>query len=268
MITRHYCKSIAATGGGEDLGILVPPSMLAILDIIMSQSTQVVGAMTFTDRIVESLRSIEHTLPTVAIPRGSHIYNCTESDQSLYLVKSGQVKTVIVTSTGKRCLLDLYIAGEIFGELCMTQISRVETAVAMADTELTKIPYNKFCEILAAKGLLEEFAEHLAGRLSERQRVIVDLVTLECELRLAARLLQLSHRFGQAHQRGLKIAARLTQEELAEMVGTTRSRVGYFLKRFREAGLLESSSGWITIRDEAHLADYIETRLGLSGAIA
>lgn len=227
-----------------------------------------ISPMKFTDRVVESLRPIAHTLPTVTIPRGSHIYNCTESDQSLYLVKSGQVKTVIVTSTGKRCLLDLYIAGEIFGELCMSQISRVETAVAMADTELTKIPYGKFFEMLAAAHLLEEFAEHLASRLSERQRVIVDLVTLESELRLAARLLQLSHRFGQSHHRGLKIAARLTQEELAEMVGTTRSRVGYFLKRFREAGLLESSSGWITIRDEANLAGYIEARLGLSGAAA
>lgn len=220
----------------------------------------------FTDRVVGSLQSIEHTLPTVTITRGGHIYNCAESDQSLYLVKSGQVKTVIVTSTGKRCLLDLYIAGDIFGELCMTQLGRIETAVAMADTELTRIPYSKFFKILAGSGLIEEFAEHLAGRLSERQRVIVDLVTLESELRLAARLLQLSHRFGQSHQRGLKIAARLTQEELAEMVGTTRSRVGYFLKRFREAGLLESSRGWITIRNEANLAEYIEARLGLSDA--
>ncbi|MET9482753.1 Crp/Fnr family transcriptional regulator [Streptomyces sp. NPDC006638] len=234
----------------------------------MSQTAQAIGQMKFTDRIVESLRPIQQTLPIVAIPRGSHIYNCTENDRSLYLVKSGQVKTVIVTSTGKRCLLDLYIAGEIFGELCMTRISRVETAVAMADTELIRIPYSKFFDMLNAGGLLEEFAEHLANRLSERQRVIVDLVTLESELRLAARLLQLSHRFGQTHQRGLKIGARLTQEELAEMVGTTRSRVGYFLKRFREAGLLESSNGWITIRNEANLAGYIEARLGLSGVVA
>ncbi|MGW3050559.1 Crp/Fnr family transcriptional regulator [Kitasatospora sp. NPDC001175] len=222
--------------------------------------------LNFTDRIVDRIRSDDRILPTVTVSRGDHIYNCTERDRSVYLIKSGQVKTVMVTSSGKRCLLDLYITGDIFGELCMTDPCRVETAIAMADTEITKIPRRRLLTILEEEDLFEGFAEHLTSRLSEQQRIIVNLVTMESELRLAARLLQLSHRFGQIHQSGSTIGARLTQEELAEMVGTTRSRVGFFLKRFREAGLLESSRGWITIRNEASLADYIDERMGLSTA--
>ncbi len=232
----------------------------------MVQSSYLMDARKFTERIAYRIRQDEHDLQGVTVLRGEHVYNCAETDRNVYFVKSGQVKTVMVTASGKRCLLDLYLPGNVFGELCLTSTRRTDTAVAMTDTELVRISHRRLLRILDREGLLENLTAHLTDRLAEQQRIIADLVTMESEMRLAARLLQLSHRFGQRCDRGMVISARLTQEELAEMVGTTRSRVGYFLKSFREAGLLESSRGSIII-NQPNLASYVGERLALSGGL-
>ncbi|MCQ6552243.1 Crp/Fnr family transcriptional regulator [Streptomyces sp. C10-9-1] len=219
----------------------------------------------FPTRVAHRIAASDGSLPTVSIARGQHVYNCTQPDRNLYLVKTGQVKTVAMTASGKRCLLDLSMPGDLFGEMCLARSCRDETAVAMSNTTLTRISQDLFFATLQAENLFEAFTLHLAGKLSEQQRIIADLVTMESELRLVSRLLQLSRRLGEEHHQGVVISARLTQEELAEMIGTTRSRVGFFLKRLRAAGLITCNRGYITIRSVSRLASFVEERMALDG---
>ncbi|CAM5281908.1 MULTISPECIES: Crp/Fnr family transcriptional regulator [Streptomyces] len=228
----------------------------------MVQSLHLTEVRKFTELIAARIQGDGQRPQGAVVLRGEHIYNCADTDRNVYFVKSGQVKTIMVTASGKRCLLDLYLPGNVFGELCLTNPRRTDTAVAMADTELVRVSHQRLLAILDREGLLELFTAYLTDRLAEQQRIIADLVTLESEMRLAARLLQLSKRFGQRCDRGMLISVRLTQEELAEMVGTTRSRVGFFLKTFREAGLLVSSRGPIII-NQPNLASYVGERLPL-----
>jgi hypothetical protein len=87
--------------------------------------------------------------------------------------------------------------------------------------------------------------------------MISDLVTAESEYRLAAVVLQLGRKLGTRHGELLLIGERITQEELAGMVGTTRSRIGFFLKRFRAAGLVRRPKHGFLIVHEGRLMDYL-----------
>lgn len=111
--------------------------------------------------------------------------------------------------------------------------------------------------VLSDAGLREEFVLYLARRLSEQQQMITGLVTEDSEYRLAAVLLNLGCKIGKRENHRLRIEQRITQEELSSMVGTTRSRVGYFLKRFRAAGLVERAGDSCLVVDEPRLRTFM-----------
>ncbi|MFH9857971.1 Crp/Fnr family transcriptional regulator [Streptomyces sp. NPDC017202] len=201
-----------------------------------------------------------HDTPTLTVPRRGHVYVDGGQDRHIYVIETGQVKTLMTTGSGKRCLLSISGAGDALGELGLLASERSDTAVALEPTTLRRIPGDRFLSVLAEEGLLPEYVRHLGERVIEQQKIIVDMVTMECERRLAARLLLLSQQIGTRRGRLVLIRARITQEELAEMVGTTRSRVGLFLKRFREAGLVDMTQGSLVV-DDRRLGDYIEGRL-------
>lgn len=201
-----------------------------------------------------------HDTPTLTVPRRGHVYTDGGRDRRIYVIGTGQVKTLMTTGSGKRCLLSIFGAGDVLGELGLLGSERSDTAVALEQTTLRQIPGDRFLSVLAEEGLLPEYVRHLGERVIEQQKIIVDMVTMECERRLAARLLLLSEQLGTRRGQLVLIRPRITQEELAEMIGTTRSRVGLFLKRFREAGLVDMVHGSLVV-DERRLGDYIEGRL-------
>jgi CRP/FNR family cyclic AMP-dependent transcriptional regulator len=196
---------------------------------------------------------------TIRIPRGGHVFNSGDRDDDVYMIETGQVKTVTFSRDGKQCLLSIYAPGDVFGELCQASSGRLETATAMRPTILRRIQSGRFRAALADQDLLEAFLAYLALRVSEQQQIITNLVTMDSERRLAAVLLTLADKIGKRHSTGTRIEQRITQEELSDMVGTTRSRVGYFLKRFAEAGLVSRHPGAFLVVDESGLADYLET---------
>jgi CRP-like cAMP-binding protein len=100
--------------------------------------------------------------------------------------------------------------------------------------------------------------QFLAGKLVEQQQIVSQFVTADSEGRLAATLLRLARKIGKPHNGRLVIDEKITQEELAEIVGTTRSRIGFFLKRFRTAGLIEKSAQASLSIDEVRLDEYIQ----------
>lgn len=210
------------------------------------------------DHLRASLRGAE-----VRVPKNAHLYNCGDRGTDFFLVESGQVKTVAYSRDGKECLLHIYGEGDILGELCLPLQHRTETATAMCNTVLQRIPLARFRAALADENLLEAFLTHLTLRLSTQQEMITNLVTMDSEQRLAAALLNLGHQLGERQPQGIRIEHRITQEDLSGMVGTTRSRVGYFLKRFRDAGLVQSTPDARLVIHERNLTEYLDAGLPL-----
>jgi CRP-like cAMP-binding protein len=195
----------------------------------------------------------------VNVRKNAHIYNCGDHDQSIYVIESGLIKTVMYAKDGKSCLLSIYGAGDIFGELCLFSLERRETAITMSASLVRRIPLASFRATLANEDILEAFLKLLTLRLSEQQQIIANMVTMDSERRLAAALLTLAKKLGKQHDTGISIEEKITQEELSVMVGTTRSRVGYFLKRFRAAGLVQRTPDCYLLINEQHMSRYLDS---------
>jgi CRP/FNR family cyclic AMP-dependent transcriptional regulator len=194
----------------------------------------------------------------MSIPKNRSIYSSGDPDDNLYVIVRGQVKTVAHTPQGKDCLLDIYTRDDIIGESCLMDAERRETAVTMQSSTVCRIPRDQFLAALEERDLRRECLRFLTARLSERTEWITQLVTADSEQRLALVLLRLGRRLGCAAPGGqVRIERRITQTELAEMVGTTRSRIGHFLKRFRELGLIRATPDRHLTIDEPRLADYV-----------
>jgi CRP/FNR family transcriptional regulator, cyclic AMP receptor protein len=164
----------------------------------------------------------------------------------------------MLSPEGKECLLAIHSAGDIFGELCLSGLgSRLETAIAMEETNLKQIPCSSFFARLRSDLLFEGFAQYLAARIGDQQQVIANLAPADSEQRLGKTLLQLARTLGKQDPRSIRIEHKISHEELSEMVGATRPRVSMFMQRFRKLGLIETSAERFLIIKEKKLTDYL-----------
>jgi CRP-like cAMP-binding protein len=219
---------------------------------------QTLQADRFKQQMRDSLRHETLSSHAIRVAKHAHVYTCGERDETVYLIESGQIKLLMLSPEGKECLLAIYTAGDIFGELCLAGLGpRQETATAMEETTLKQIHGSKFLALLSHDSLLEGFVQYLAARIAEQQQVIANLVTVDSEQRLGKTLLQLARKLGQQDPRSIRIEHRISHEELAEMVGTTRPRISTFMHRFRELGLIDLSEKHFLIIKEQKLSDYL-----------
>jgi CRP/FNR family transcriptional regulator, cyclic AMP receptor protein len=207
----------------------------------------------------EKLRGLVPEARVLSLSKHDTVYSCADRDTSVYLVERGQVKSVAPSVHGKDCLLDIYTPGDVFGESGLLGGHRTETVTAMTSTTLRRLPDRWLLDALADAGLRESFVRYLVQRGREQQRLITYLITADSESRLAVVLLHLAAKLGRRRHQFLYIEQRITQQELSGMVGTTRSRVGYFLKRFRDAGLVAPADGPGLAVDEVRLNDFVMT---------
>jgi CRP-like cAMP-binding protein len=214
----------------------------------------------FPERLRDSVRTQSLRSFSLPIPRNHNVYTCGDRDNNLYLIEHGQIKLSSPTSNGKNCLLAIYSTPDVFGEHCLMSEGRLETATAMMDTTLKQIRSDDFMAGLAQHGLLEEFIRYLISRVAEQQTTIKHFLTADSERRLAVALLQLGCKLGTNGPQNQHIANRVSHQELAEMVGTTRSRVGWFLQRFQALGLIERTRHSRLIIKAAKLLAYLEER--------
>ena len=212
----------------------------------------------FKKQMHESLQREIKNSRTIKIAKHTNVYAFGEHDEMVYIVESGQVKLLMLSSDGRECLLAIHAAGDVFGELCLSGIAgRLETATAMEDTLLKKVPCKKFLKRLAADSLLQGFVKYLAVRVADQQTVIANLVTVDSEQRLGKTLLQLARQLGKKGRRSTRIELRISHEELSNMIGTTRPRVSAFMQRFRNLGLIELSEEHYMVVKEDKLAAYL-----------
>lgn len=169
------------------------------------------------------------------------IYAAGQSDDALYLIEHGQVKLYASSAGGRECLLAIYGVGDIFGESCFLDPNhRPESAAAMMPTILRRASRRDVVDEVTRTNKIDLLLRHLAHREVERQESVFDLMTLGSEKRLAKILLQLAERLGRAEGDSLSLDQRISHEDLAQMVGTTRPRVTAFIQRFRQRGLVDS----------------------------
>jgi CRP-like cAMP-binding protein len=214
----------------------------------------------FHVRLRDFLRDQSQHTTTATVRRNESAYSCGGQDRNVYFLESGQIKTVMFSRSGKECLLRIHTPGEIFGELCSLGGIREESAIAMRDSVVHRMSYEHFLSSITAAGFVDDFINHLSRRLAEQQQSITHLVTVDSEQRLGEILLDLARKLGRGDGRRPHIVGRITHEELAGMVGTTRSRVGYFLKGFRDRGLVDVTPGSHLIIDQLRLSAYLESR--------
>jgi CRP/FNR family transcriptional regulator, cyclic AMP receptor protein len=204
----------------------------------------------------------------IKIARNQNLYTCGDQDEMVYFIESGQIKLLMLSPEGKECLLAIHSAGDIFGELCLSGFgARLETATAMEETILKKIPGSQFLARLSRDSLFEGFVRYLTVRIADQQQVIGNLVTVDSEQRLGKTLLQLARTLGKKDQQSTRIKLKISHDELSEMVGTTRPRISLFMQRFRNLGLIETNLDRFLVIKEKKLADYLAQIARASGRV-
>jgi CRP/FNR family cyclic AMP-dependent transcriptional regulator len=212
----------------------------------------------FKQQMRESLRQETLNSRAVTIAKHDHVYTCGDNDEMVYFIESGQIKLLMLLPGGKECLLAIHVAGDIFGELCLSGLdARLETAIAMEETVIKQIPCSNFFARLGRDALFEGFVQYLAVRIADQQQVIANLAPVDSEQRLGNTLLRLARKFGKKDPRSIRIELKITHEELSEMVGATRPRISMFMQRFRNLRLIETNEDHFLIIKEKKLTDYL-----------
>ena len=216
----------------------------------------------FKEQMRGSLFAETKNSSPVKVGKHDHVYTVGDERETVYFIEKGQIKLVMVSDEGKECMLAIHGAGDVFGELCLSGLGgRLETATAMEETLLKEIPCDKFLERLKSDALLEGFIRYLAVRVADQQQVIANLVTVDSEQRLGKTLLQIARKLGKKDPRSIRIEVRISHEELATMVGTTRPRISVFMQRFRNLELIEYNSEHHLIIKEKKLTAYLASIL-------
>jgi CRP-like cAMP-binding protein len=182
------------------------------------------------------------------ISKGKVVVKCEKSDtifmqglpaDSLYFLLQGKIELAVTSQDGKEAIVATVSAGEFFGEGCLAgQPLRTGTAVSAGESTLVRVEKATMARMLRDDPALSElFIAHLLSRIVRYEADFVDQIFNSAEKRLARILLLLS-RFGK-ESRTEVVASGITQEHLAQMVGTTRSRVNYFMNKFRKLGFIE-----------------------------
>jgi CRP/FNR family cyclic AMP-dependent transcriptional regulator len=175
----------------------------------------------------------------VRVRKKQRIYVQGEPCNSVFYIQKGKVRLTVVSKAGKGATIPILNASDFFGEGALAgQTRRIGSAEAMEDCVLMRIEKNAMLLALHRENKLSEmFMGYLLGRNLRYEADLVDRLFNSSEKRLA-RILLLLARFGKEGNPE-KVIPKISQETLAEMVGTTRSRVSFFMNRFRKLGFIK-----------------------------
>jgi CRP-like cAMP-binding protein len=175
---------------------------------------------------------------------------------NLYIILKGRVKVTIPSEDGEEVILAILDSGEILGEISLIDGKpRSATVYAMKDTEALCLYREDFLDVLRDRfDVVQRVLEILAGRLRQTDVLLAESHFMDITARLAKKIMDLSQAFGVEERDGIRIAVRMTQKDLASMVGATRESVNKQLRVLRELGLLVFSDGHVKILDPTGLA--------------
>lgn len=177
-----------------------------------------------------------------------NIFSQGDPAESLYFLRKGKVKISVTSAQGKEAIVSMLNAGEFFGEGCLAgQLLRISSASTVTDCSLARIDKALMARMLHERhGVSELFVTHLLSRNIRFEGDLVDQLFNSSEKRLARTLLLLAH-FGK-ESKSEPVHPRINQEDLAQMVGTTRSRISKFMNKFRTLGFVDySDNGGLSV---------------------
>jgi CRP-like cAMP-binding protein len=172
------------------------------------------------------------------------LFSQGESADAVFYLLAGKVKLAVLSFKGKEAVIAILGQGEFFGESCLTgQLVRTASATALDESTIMRIEKAAMVRILREEPTFAElFISHLLSRNIRIEADLVDQLFNSSEKRLARILLLLAH-FGKESKVEELIVPKISQETLADMVGTTRSRVSFFLNKFRKLGFIDYNGG-------------------------
>ncbi|MGE0865874.1 MAG: Crp/Fnr family transcriptional regulator [Vicinamibacterales bacterium] len=170
---------------------------------------------------------------------GAVVFAQGAAANNVFYLQKGAVKLSVLSATGKEAVVAMLGPGDFFGEGCLAgQPLRMGSATAMAPTAVLRMPKKEMVRMLHDQSAFSDlFIAHMLARNIRIEEDLVDQLFNSSEKRLARALLLLA-RYGK-DDLPLRTLPRLSQETLAEMVGTTRSRVNFFMNKFRKLGFIE-----------------------------
>jgi CRP/FNR family cyclic AMP-dependent transcriptional regulator len=218
------------------------------------QKSEKIAKLAFAkiDPHVESLlKNIVGGKRVLQFQKGEPVFAQGDQADAIYFIQTGKVKVTVVSAQGKEAVLAILGPREFFGEGCMVgQPLRMSTATTTELSTVFRVQKQAMLQALHAQPeLSEKFTAALLARNIGLEEDLCDQLFNHSEKRLARVLLKLS-RFGQHADMPDATMPKLTHETLAEMVGTTRSRITHFMNKFRTMGLIEyTGKGDIKVRD-------------------
>jgi CRP/FNR family transcriptional regulator, cyclic AMP receptor protein len=189
------------------------------------------------------LSTIDGGRTIAAFPRKQTIFVQGDSSDAVFYIQSGRVKLSVLSKNGKEATIGILNEGDFFGEGCLAgQPLRMCTATSMTDSSVMRIDKKAMMEVIHREHAFSDmFVAYLLTRNIRYEEDLVDQLFNSSEKRLARILLLLAH-FGKDGMPEVAIP-KISQETLAEMVGTTRSRVCFFMNRFRNSGFIDYQAG-------------------------
>jgi CRP-like cAMP-binding protein len=167
------------------------------------------------------------------------VYRQGDPADAVFYIQSGKAKVTVISEQGREAVVAVLGPGDFLGEGCLGgQILRLATVITLSESRITRIPKAEIVHTIHAEPAFAElFISHLLARNSRFEADLVDQLFNSSEKRLARTLLLLAN-FGKEGEPE-PVLAKISQETLAEMIGTTRSRVSHFMNKFRKLGLID-----------------------------
>jgi CRP-like cAMP-binding protein len=175
--------------------------------------------------------------------KGQMVFTQGDPANAVFYIQKGKIKLTVVSNNGKEAVIAILDSGDFVGEGCLAaQPLRMATATAISDCSIVRLEKAAMIRVLHEEPAFSEmFLAYVLSRNMRIEEDLVDQLFNSSEKRLARVLLLLAH-FGK-EGKPEPVVAKISQEMLAEMIGTTRSRVSFFMNKFRKMGFIEYNGG-------------------------
>ncbi|OFW07729.1 MAG: Crp/Fnr family transcriptional regulator [Acidobacteria bacterium RIFCSPLOWO2_02_FULL_67_36] len=198
----------------------------------MAKSTTAFNAQAFLDSAGLSKKIVEYSRAEVIFSQG-------DGCESVMYIQHGGVKLSVISKTGREAVVAMLGPGDFFGEGCLAgQTVRIGSATAITPTKVLVIAKKQMVKVLHEQhALSDRFITHMLSRNVRTEQDLIDQLFNSSEKRLARTLLLLA-RYGK-QDKPRQVVPTISQETLSEMVGTTRSRVNFFMNKFKRLGFIQ-----------------------------
>lgn len=210
----------------------------------------------FDDISPSEMQQMERITRMETVKKRQPLYLQGDPSSNVYLLKQGRVKIANTAPSGKEVTFDILEPGEVFGELDVLEgAPRSTSAETLDDTLICVIPRKDFDQYLAMHPNVTVKLTKLIGlRLKKIQSRVEDLVFRDVPARLAHLLMELSKSDGTKAPQGIRLRARLTHQEMANLIGCSRETVTATLSQFRDDGLIQMDGRTLIIMDSKGLS--------------